>query len=193
MAKKYDAFTRLVWLDLEMTGLDTAIHRTIEAAALVTDADLNILGEGVSLVIHQSDEVLSQASEFATKTFTASGLFDKVRQSTVSTQDAQAQILRYLRDQGVTEGMALLAGNSISNDRRFLRAEMPELHDWIHYRSVDVSSIKMLTRTWLPAIFNGVPEKAESHLALADIHESIVELRYYKAQIFDKVGGLPTV
>jgi len=144
-------------------------------------------------VIHQPEEVLAASEEWPKRTFTESGLFDKVRASTVTEVQAEEQILAYLKAQGVEERTALLAGNPINNDRRFLRAQMPRLHEWLHYRSIDVSTIKMLVCTWLPAIFEGVPAKAESHQAFADIEESIAELRYYQQHVFEPLAAqLPT-
>ena len=174
---------KLVWIDCEMTGLRLESDKLIEIAALVTDGDLNILGDGVDVVIHASDEDLATMPDVVTKMHAASGLTDEVRASTVTIEEAQEQVLAYLRKY-TTTGAVPLAGNSIATDRGFIARDMPVLDAHLHYRMVDVSSIKELCRRWYPRIYFGQPEKGLAHRALADIRESIQELRYYRAAAF---------
>lgn len=175
---------KLVWIDCEMTGLDTTNDRLIEIAALVTDSDLNILGEGVDIVIHADDEALANMPDVVTKMHAASGLTEEVRASTVTLAEAEEQVLDYIRRHVTTAGQVPLAGNSIATDRAFLARDMPKLDTYLHYRMVDVSSIKELCRRWYPKIYFGQPAKGLSHRALADIRESIQELKYYRAAAF---------
>ncbi|MBD0023537.1 oligoribonuclease [Gordonia pseudamarae] len=174
---------KLVWIDCEMTGLRLESDKLIEIAALVTDGDLNVLGDGVDIVIHASDEDLAEMPDVVTKMHAASGLTEEVRASTVTIEQAQEEVLRYLRKY-TTTGAVPLAGNSIATDRGFIARDMPELNSHLHYRMVDVSSIKELCRRWYPRIYFGQPEKGLAHRALADIRESIHELRYYRAAAF---------
>ncbi|QKT06901.1 oligoribonuclease [Gordonia sp. X0973] len=174
---------KLVWIDCEMTGLDTTSDKLIEIAALVTDGDLNILGEGVDIVIHADDEALDNMPDVVTKMHASSGLTEEVRASTVTIEEAQQQVLDYLRKH-TSAGQVPLAGNSIATDRAFLARDMPELNEYLHYRMVDVSSIKELCRRWYPKIYFGQPPKGLAHRALADIRESIQELRYYRRAVF---------
>jgi len=174
---------KLVWIDCEMTGLWLESDKLIEIAALVTDGDLNVLGDGVDIVIHASDEDLAEMPDVVTKMHAASGLTEEVRASTVTIEQAQEEVLRYLRKY-TTTGAVPLAGNSIATDRGFIARDMPELNSHLHYRMVDVSSIKELCRRWYPRIYFGQPEKGLAHRALADIRESIHELRYYRAAAF---------
>ncbi|QUH00501.1 oligoribonuclease [Saccharopolyspora erythraea] len=175
---------RLVWIDCEMTGLDLGKDALIEIAALVTDADLNILGEGVDIVIHADDEALAGMPDVVREMHERSGLTEEVRRSTVSLAEAEQRILDYIR-QHVPDGRsAPLAGNSIATDRGFIARDMPTLDAHLHYRMVDVSSIKELCRRWYPRIYYAQPEKGLAHRALADIKESIRELAYYRRTAF---------
>ena len=164
---------KLVWIDCEMTGLDTTSDKLIEIAALVTDGDLNILGDGVDIVIHADDEALANMPDVVTKMHAASGLTDEVRASTVTLAQAEQQVLDYIRAHVTSSGQVPLAGNSIATDRAFLARDMPRLNEYLHYRMVDVSSIKELCRRWYPKVYFGQPPKGLAHRALADIRESI--------------------
>ncbi len=175
---------KLVWIDCEMTGLSLAGDKLIEIAALVTDSDLNILGEGVDLVIHADDEALANMPDVVQKMHANSGLTEEVRASTVTLADAEQQVLAYLREHIPVAGQTPLAGNSIATDRGFIARDMPELDTFLHYRMIDVSSIKELCRRWYPKIYFSQPEKGLAHRALADIRESIRELKYYRATAF---------
>ncbi|GAB2669497.1 oligoribonuclease [Gordonia jinhuaensis] len=175
---------KLVWIDCEMTGLRLESDKLIEIAALVTDSELNILGDGVDLVIHADDADLDSMPDVVKKMHATSGLTEEVRKSTVTIEEAQAQVLAYLREYIPTAGTAPLAGNSISTDRGFIARDMPELDTFLHYRMIDVSSIKELCRRWYPRIYFNQPPKGLAHRALADIRESIRELRYYRATAF---------
>ncbi|MBE4620494.1 oligoribonuclease [Vibrio navarrensis] len=172
----------LIWIDLEMTGLDPDTHKIIEIASIVTDSELNILAEGPVLAIHQSDEELAKMDEWCTNTHTASGLVDRVRASMVSEQEAVEQTLRFL-EQWVPQGVSPICGNSIGQDRRFLYRHMPKLEEYFHYRYIDVSTLKELARRWKPEILAGFSKRG-THLALDDIRESIAELKYYRQTIF---------
>lgn len=174
---------KLVWIDCEMTGLDIGSDKLIEIAALVTDSDLNVLGDGVDVVIHADDAALAAMPPVVVKMHAASGLTEEVRASTVSVAEAEQLVLAYLREH-IPGGGVPLAGNSIGTDRGFIARDMPELNGFLHYRMVDVSSIKELCRRWFPAIYFGQPEKGLAHRALADIRESIRELRYYREAAF---------
>ncbi|WP_438387527.1 oligoribonuclease [Actinopolyspora saharensis] len=175
---------RLVWIDCEMTGLELGKDALIEIAALVTDADLNILGEGVDVVIHADEETLGGMPEVVREMHDRSGLTEEVRRSQVTLAQAEQQVLEYLR-QHVPDGRsAPLAGNSIATDRGFIARDMPELDQYLHYRMVDVSSIKELCRRWYPRIYYAQPEKGLAHRALADVRESIRELAYYRRTAF---------
>ena len=173
---------RLVWLDLEMTGLDPEYCTIIEIATIVTDKDLNIIEEGPNLAIHQSEELLARMDEWNTTHHGASGLIDRVRESTTSLSDAEQQTLDFLKKH-VDEGKAPLCGNSIWQDRRFLLAYMPRLEAFFHYRNVDVSSIKELMKRWYSSDYLP-PRKKTAHLALEDIRESIDELKFYRDHLF---------
>ena len=173
---------RLVWLDLEMTGLDADDHVIIEIATIITDGDLNVLATGPSLVIHQPDEELDKMDDWCVKHHGESGLTKRVRDSDISNQQAERETLAFIKEH-VTKGKAPLCGNSIWQDRRFLAKHMPELEAYLHYRIVDVSSIKELVRRWYPATMQASIKRA-SHRALDDIKESINELKYYREHIF---------
>ncbi|WP_434138338.1 oligoribonuclease [Photobacterium leiognathi] len=172
----------LIWIDLEMTGLDSETHKIIEIATIVTDPQLNILAEGPVLAIHQSEEELAKMDDWCTNTHTNSGLVDRIRKSTVTEQQAVAQTIEFL-EQWVPKGVSPICGNSIGQDRRFLYKHMPELEQYFHYRYLDVSTLKELTRRWKPELLDGFSKKG-SHLALDDIRDSIDELRYYRENIF---------
>ena len=175
---------RIVWIDCEMTGLDTTNDKLVEIAALVTDSDLNVLGEGVDIVIHASDAALDAMVPVVRDMHASSGLTEEIRRSTVTVAEAEKAVLDYVRAWVPVAGSAPLAGNSIGTDRGFLARDMPELNSYLHYRMIDVSSIKELCRRWDPRIYFGQPEKGMSHRALADIKESIRELQYYRATAF---------
>lgn len=172
----------LVWIDLEMTGLEPDEHRIIEIASIVTDKDLTVLAEGPVLAIHQSEAELAKMDEWNVRTHTGSGLVDRVRASTVTEAEAVARTLDFLR-QWVPEKTSPLCGNSIGQDRRFLVRHMPELEAFFHYRSIDVSTLKELVRRWQPALLEQFSKKG-SHLALDDIRESIAELQFYREKVF---------
>ncbi|MDW2104237.1 oligoribonuclease [Vibrio sp. 1580] len=172
----------LIWVDLEMTGLDPETHKIIEIASIVTDSELNILAEGPVLAIHQPEEELVKMDDWCTNTHTASGLVERVRNSQISEQDAVAQIIEFL-EKWVPKGASPICGNSIGQDRRFLYKHMPELEEFFHYRYVDVSTLKELARRWQPEVLNGFTKQG-THLALDDIRESIAELKYYRGTIF---------
>ncbi|KUH80353.1 MULTISPECIES: oligoribonuclease [unclassified Mycobacterium] len=182
----------LVWIDCEMTGLDLKSDLLIEIAVLVTDADLNILGEGLDVVIHVDDEALSSMIPVVTEMHTRSGLIEEVRASTVTLPEAEELVLDYIRTHVKQAKTAPLAGNSIATDRGFIARDMPKLDDYLHYRMIDVSSIKELCRRWYPRIYFGQPEKGLAHRALADIHESIRELQYYRRTAFVPAPGPST-
>jgi oligoribonuclease len=172
----------LVWIDLEMTGLDPGRDRVIEIATVVTDKQLNVLAEGPVMAIHQDDTTLAGMDEWNTRQHGASGLTERVRQSRVTERDAELATLAFLKKH-VEPGASPMCGNSICQDRRFLARWMPELEKYFHYRNLDVSTLKELARRWAPAIAAGF-RKESTHLAMADIRDSIEELRYYREQLF---------
>ena len=180
---------RLVWIDCEMTGLDLEKDALIEVAALVTDFDLNVLGDGVDLVVKPPQEALDQMDDFVRNMHTVSGLLD-VLDDGITLEDAQAQVLAYVREHCPEGSRPPLAGNTVGTDRAFLARDMPDLDAFLHYRIVDVSSIKELSRRWYPRAYFAAPAKAGNHRALADIQESIEELRYYRAAVFVPAPGL---
>ncbi len=169
----------LVWIDCEMTGLDLAADALIEVAVLVTDGELNVLGDGVDVIIKPTDEALAQMGEFVTEMHQKSGLLDELAQG-VTLEEAEAQVLAYVRSHVPEARKAPLAGNTIGTDRAFLARDMPTLEGHVHYRNVDVSSLKELAKRWYPRIYFTSPSKSGNHRALADIRESIEELRYYR-------------
>jgi oligoribonuclease len=173
---------RLVWIDLEMTGLDPEQERIIEMATIITDEQLELVAEGPVIAIHQSDELLDAMDEWCTRTHGESGLTQRVRESKVSEAEAEQQTLAFLKEY-LPAGTSPLCGNSIGQDRRFLVKYMPELEAFFHYRNLDVSTIKELARRWRPDVLEGVKKKG-SHLALDDIRDSINELRHYREQFF---------
>ncbi|CAN5885132.1 oligoribonuclease [soil metagenome] len=174
----------LVWLDMEMTGLDPSKERIIEVATILTDGQLTEIAVGPDLVIHQPDEVLAGMDDWNKKHHGQSGLIERVKASTVSDADAEAATLEFLKLHCGAKDRPVLAGNSIHQDRRFIRRYMPALDLRLHYRMVDVSTVKELARRWFPQIIAKQPPKNETHRALDDIRESIDELRYYRTHLF---------
>jgi oligoribonuclease len=171
-------------MDLEMTGLDPDRHVIVEIATLITDDDLELVAEGPDLVIHQPPEALAFMDDYVREMHTRSGLLAQIDASTVTPERAAAETLAFLRAHIPEPRSVPLCGNSIGTDRRFLAAQLPEIEDHLHYRSVDVSSIKELARRWYPKIVLAAPRKVGSHRALGDIRESIEELRYYRERVF---------
>jgi oligoribonuclease len=180
----HDDDDNLVWLDLEMTGLDVEKHTIVEIACIVTNSDLEPLDEGIDIVIHQDAGALAQMDDFVRKMHTKSGLLPAISASTVSLDEAHAQTLAYVRTHVPAPGTAPLCGNSIGTDRRFLDRYMHDLDTFLHYRSIDVSSLKELCRRWYPEIYTKRPGKAEQHRALDDVRESLAELRFYRERLF---------
>ena len=168
----------LIWIDLEMTGLEPEHDVIIEMATIVTDSDLNILATGPVIAVHQSDALLAGMDEWNTRTHGESGLTQRVRDSKISTAEAEAQTIAFL-EQWVPKGKSPICGNSIGQDRRFLCRYMPTLEAFFHYRNLDVSTLKILAERWAPQIKEGFQKKG-THQALDDIHESIAELQYYR-------------
>ena len=175
---------RLVWIDCEMTGLDLGNDLLIEVAAVVTDSELNVLGEGIDIVIGASAEQLERMPDVVREMHAASGLTEEVLASTVTLREAEEQVLAHVKEHVPDARKAPLCGNSIATDRGFLVRDMAELDAHLHYRMVDVSSIKELARRWYPRIYFNAPKKGGGHRALADILESVQELRYYRNAMF---------
>jgi oligoribonuclease len=175
---------RLVWIDCEMTGLDLGSDLLIEVAALVTDSELNVLGEGVDVVIGATAEQMERMPDVVREMHATSGLTEEVLASTTTLQEAEQAVLAYIKQWVPDARKAPLCGNSIATDRGFLTRDMRELDDWLHYRMVDVSSIKELARRWYPRVYFNSPKKGGGHRALADIRESVEELRYYRSTLF---------
>jgi len=175
----------LAWIDLEMTGLDPTRHTIIEIASLVTDDNLAIVEEGPDLVVHAVPAQLAEMDEYVRTMHTRSGLLAAMEASTLSLADAGTETLDFLKKHIPEPGTVPLAGNSIGTDRRFLAAQLPELEDYLHYRSVDVSTVKELCRRWRPDVYKAAPIKKGGHRALADIRESVGELAYYRTALFD--------
>jgi oligoribonuclease len=182
----------LVWIDCEMTGLDLGSDKLIEIAVLVTDSELNVLGDGVDVVIHADDSAMNSMVDVVTEMHTRSGLIEEVRASIVDLATAEAAVLDYIRRHVKQAKTAPLAGNSIATDRGFIARDMPALDAFLHYRMIDVSSVKELCRRWYPRIYYGQPAKGLAHRALADIHESIRELQYYRGTAFVPPPGPTT-
>jgi oligoribonuclease len=182
----------LVWIDCEMTGLDLSKDALVEIAVLVTDSELNIIDEGVDIVIHADDAALDTMPDIVREMHANSGLTPLVRASTVSVEEAEAQVLDYVRKHIPDPRTAPLCGNSIATDRGFIARDMPALDAHLHYRMIDVSSIKELCRRWYPRIYYAQPDKGLTHRALADIKESIRELRYYRGTAFVPQPGPST-
>jgi oligoribonuclease len=175
---------RLVWIDLEMTGLDPERDVVLEIAALVTDSELQPVGEGVDIVVSQPAAALEGMADIVRDMHARSGLSEAVLASTVSLAEAEAAVLALVKEHVPTARTVPLCGNSIATDRTFLVRHLPELDAWLHYRMIDVSSIKELARRWYPKAYHKAPPKAGGHRALADIQESVAELRYYRSAIF---------
>ncbi len=175
---------RLVWIDCEMTGLDLRSDLLIEVAALVTDSQLNVVGEGVDVVVGATAEQLSRMPDVVRDMHASSGLTDEVLASRVTLQEAEQRVLAYVKEHVPEPKKAPLCGNSIATDRGFLVRDMPELDGWLHYRMVDVSSVKELARRWYPRVYFNAPKKGGGHRALVDILESVQELRYYREAVF---------
>ncbi|MGV0362682.1 oligoribonuclease [Corynebacterium minutissimum] len=175
---------RLVWIDLEMTGLDPKRHVIVEVAAVVTDAELTILDEGLDLVVHATEDELDQMDDFVTKMHAKSGLDKEIRESTVTIEEAEEAALRLVEKHCDPSHPAPLAGNSIATDRMFIRTYMPRLDKALHYRMIDVSTIKELARRWHPRAYYNQPDKGMAHRALQDIIESIRELDFYRRSVF---------
>jgi oligoribonuclease len=174
---------RLVWIDLEMTGLDVEQHTIVEIACLVTDSKLELVDDGIDLVVHADADALSRMDDFVRRMHTKSGLLPLIQAADVDIEAAEVQVLDYVKRHVATPASAPLCGNSIGVDRRFLDKYMRDLDSYLHYRSVDVSSLKELCRRWYPAIYSKRPNKSEQHRALDDIRESIEELRYYREHL----------
>jgi oligoribonuclease len=181
----------VVWIDCEMTGLDLTRDALVEVAALVTDFELNVLGDGVDLVIRPPAEALETMPDVVREMHTASGLLEAL-DAGVTLAEAEQEVLAYVRQHVPEARKAPLAGNSIATDRGFVTRDMPELDGWLHYRMIDVSSIKELARRWYPRTYFAAPAKQGGHRALADIRESIEELRYYRAALFVPPPGPDT-
>ena len=180
---------RLVWIDCEMTGLELSRDALIEIAVLVTDAELNLLDDGLDLVIHTHDDVLDTMVPYVRDMHASSGLTDAVRSSTLTLGDAEALVLDYVKSHVPDARTAPLCGNSIATDRGFIARDMPALDAHLHYRMIDVSSIKELARRWYPRVYYAQPEKGLAHRALADIRESVQELIYYRQTLFVPLPG----
>jgi oligoribonuclease len=175
----------LIWMDLEMTGLDESRHVIVEIATLVTDDDLNIIAEGPNLVIHQPDEVLAEMDDFVTNMHTVSGLLEKIKSSTISESDAMQQTLDFIKEHSPEPNKIPLCGNSIRTDRTFLAKYMPEIENWLHYRCVDVSTIKELVKRWNPGLEHARPKsEGITHRAMDDIRDSVAELKFYRDKVF---------
>jgi oligoribonuclease len=174
----------LAWIDLEMTGLDQSRHVIVEIASLVTDDDLRIVAEGPDLVIHATPDQLAEMDDFVTAMHTRSKLLDEITASTLTLEEAGAQTMEFLKLHIPEPRTVPLAGNSIGTDRRFLATQLPEVEEYLHYRSVDVSTVKELCRRWYPEVYKAVPDKKGGHRALQDIRESVAELAFYRTAIF---------
>jgi oligoribonuclease len=183
---------RLVWVDMEMSGLQPETDRILEIAMIVTDGDLNIVAEGPVLVVHQEDAVLDRMDAWNKGTHGKSGLIDKVKASTLTEADVEAECLAFLK-QHVKSSISPMCGNTIHQDRRFMNRYMPKLEAYFHYRNIDVSTIKELCKRWQPEIAKGF-SKQQAHTALADIIESVEELRYYREKLFiPTIGDEPII
>ena len=174
----------LVWIDLEMTGLNPQIHKIIEIATIITDSELNIVAKGPDLVINASDDELNKMNTYVRDMHTKSGLISEVRKSSLTIRDAEIETLEFINKHIKAKNKPPVCGNSIGTDRRFLDVQMNDLENRFHYRVVDVSSIKELANRWYPDIDRNIPSKAENHRALEDIIESIEELKYYREKLF---------
>jgi oligoribonuclease len=177
----------LAWIDLEMTGLDPSRHAIVEIASLITDDDLNIVDEGPELIVHATTEQLAEMDDFVTAMHTRSGLLKAIEASPLSLAEAGQRTLDFLKQHISEERTVPLAGNSIGTDRRFLATQLPDIEEYLHYRSVDVSTVKELCRRWYPEIYKDAPTKKGGHRALQDIRESVSELAYYRAALFNPI------
>jgi oligoribonuclease len=173
----------LVWIDCEMTGLSLETDALVEIAVLVTDSELNILGEGIDLVIHATDGQIAGMNDFVRDMHTSSGLINEIPHG-IEVAEAEKQIIEYLASVGVAPGKSPLAGNSVSVDRNFIARDMKALAEFLHYRTIDVSTIKELSRRWYPKAYFAAPAKTGNHRALGDIRDSIEELKYYRSAVF---------
>lgn len=173
----------LVWIDCEMTGLSLENDALVEIAVLVTDSELNVIGEGVDLVIYATQGQLDRMNDFVRQMHTSSGLINEIAGG-IDIADAEQQILAYLQSAGVVAGKSPLAGNSVSVDRNFIARDMKQLAEFLHYRTIDVSTIKELSRRWYPKAYFAAPAKTGNHRALGDIQDSIAELAYYRKNVF---------
>jgi oligoribonuclease len=178
-------------MDLEMTGLEPLRHVIIEIATLITDDNLNVIAEGPDLVIHATPEQMAEMGDFVTEMHTKSGLIEAVNASTVTNEEAETQTLAFLKEHIAEPRSIPLCGNSIGTDRRFLQEYMPTLEEFLHYRNVDVSTLKELTRRWHPEVLDAMTEKETTHRALDDIRESIAELQHYRDTLFPKPATPP--
>ena len=176
-------------MDLEMTGLDATKDVIVEIATIVTDDELNIVAEGPDLVVHQSEQALALMDKFVFDMHTRSGLLTAIRASTVTLEDAGSQTLAFIKEHVPVKSTVPLCGNSIGMDRRFLTAYLPDIENWLHYRSIDVSSVKELVRRWYPLVKNDLPHKNGAHRALDDIRASITELQFYRDRAFLPVNS----
>jgi oligoribonuclease len=179
----------LVWMDLEMTGLDHTSDVIVEIATLITDDDLNIVAEGPDLVVHATEDQLAAMDPFVVNMHTKSGLLDQITASTITLESAGAETLAFIKEHVAEERSVPLCGNSIGTDRRFLAAYLPEIEEYLHYRSIDVSSVKELVKRWYPALDANRPRGQGSHRALDDIRESVRELVYYREHVFLDAAG----
>ena len=182
----------LAWMDLEMTGLEPDRHVIVEISTLVTDDDLNVVAEGPDLVIHATPEQLDGMEDIVRHMHTVSGLLPAIQASDITVAQACAQTLDFLRIHIPKPGEVPLCGNSISVDRRFLRQYIPELDDWFHYRSIDVSTLKELCKRWRPEVYSRRPHKQTAHRALDDVRESVAELAYYRTYFLSPAGSAPS-
>jgi len=180
----------LIWIDCEMTGLSVESDALVEIAVLVTDSNLSIIGEGVDVVIRTTDEKLAAMNDFVREMHTNSGLLPEISKG-IDIADAEKQILEYLQSAGTVAGRSPLAGNSVYVDRLFIARDMPTLNDYLHYRTIDVSSIKELARRWYPKAYFQAPAKTGNHRALGDIKDSIAELAYYRGTVFAQIPEIP--
>lgn len=174
----------LVWIDLEMTGLDPKRHTIVEIATLITDDQLNILAEGPDLVVSATAEQLKEMDDFVLRMHTKSGLLSEIERSAISLKDAGKQTLDFIKNHVAAAKTVPLCGNSIGTDRRFLAEHLPEIEEYLHYRSIDVSSIKELGKRWFPDLIKDAPTKSRGHRAMDDIKESVEELKYYRNTLF---------
>ncbi len=181
----------MAWMDLEMTGLDPKQHVIVEIASLVTDDDLTIIAEGPELIIHATEEQLALMDPVVVEMHTSSGLLEQIRASTITLEEAGTATLEFFQ-QHMKPRSIPLCGNSIGMDRRFLAEYLPEIEEYLHYRSVDVSTIKELARRWHPEALQGAPRKAAAHRALDDIKESVKELAHYRTSVFASSGDQPS-